>query len=412
MRPIALSLLCTASLATLILGLAGTALGCAGHAQPAAAAPGPAVAASGGGTLNVALASDGLAPAFSQLNLQLSGLALEVAGTWRQVPLDALNPTVDGNGTPVPAPVNAQSVNLIGLGSGSPATLASKVAWPAGLTTGVRLQLASGSTVTLAADGSVHTLVTPAQLDSGMGLPGGFTVAQGGTTNLMILVGLANCALPDPVTTGAYDFQPLAMRGYDQAATGTLTGSLAPVPDATGAVLAPPGGAVVTAQLDEPLSAPGAGVLFRTAVTDASGHFSFDLLPLGYTWSVVSQPAGFLAEASIGVALGDAPFNTGTPSLPLTAAAATGTLSGALAQASPAGEVDVVDLVQTFAGEAVTVQSAAVAAGSFSFTAVPPGTYQAVLNRYSYSAGLGISDQRTVTAPFAIATLATTHISF
>ena len=117
----------------------------------------------------------------------------------------------------------------------------------------------------------------------------------------------------------------------------------------------------------------------------------------------------------------------------------TGALNGTVALTAAAGELDGVDLVQTFSFAGVpasfVVQSApvvlpvvtptppsaaplsraafsAASPATFAFPVAPPGTYQAVLNRYTYSSLNGISLQRTPTAPFRIKAGEVTVITF
>ena len=431
------------------LGLGVLALGCGGSVSSPTPAP-QAAAPPANGILNVYLTSNGLAPTFGQMNLLLSGMSVEVGGTWTKVPLDALQAapaggtpggssdgstdgstdgSSDGTSTGTSAPPASQSVDLLSLSSAAPATLATSVPWPGGPNTGVRLVLASGATVQLAEDGSSHPLEVQTVLDASMGLPGGFSVVPGFATNLWLVVDVANAALPDPNDVTSYVFAPLAVRAYDKAATGSIKGQLTAAQASNAGAPAPLAGATVTAQLAEPLAAAGAGVVFRTAVTDASGMYTLDLLPLDWAWCVVSQPTAgttvYAAAAGAGAELGQAPynadqglapFNADTSNVVCSPATATGAVSGTLTWAPAAGEVDVVDLVQSLGTGAApcdaTVQSALVAAGAFSFPVVPAGTYRAVLNRYTWTSGAGPTNQPAVTNPFVLAAGAPMAIQF
>lgn len=390
-------------LALLVSGLALFAPGCGGGFSPPAQDPPPAAAAPAAyGTLNVHLTSDGPAPAFTQMNLLLSGMSMEVDGTWTKVPLDALKAAA------------SQSVDLLSLTSAAPATLAKGVPWSGGPNTGIRLMLAPGATVQLAADGASHPLSVQPELEVAMGLPGGFSVVPGFTTDLWLVVGLANAALPDPLNPGAFTFAPLAVRGYDKAATGVLTGQ-ASAPGADGPQ--PLAGVTVTAQLAEPLGSAGAGIAFRTAVTDGAGKYTLDLLPVNLPWCAVGQAtAGYAAAVSASAELGLAPYDAATGDVAFSPVAGTGAVNGGVAGTPPAGEVDVVELVQSLGtGDApcdVTVQTALVAGGAFAFPAVPPGSYRAVLNRYAWAAGAGPLDQPSVTEPFGVQAGVSTVLRF
>lgn len=387
-------------------GALALASACGGFTPPASKGTPAPTAPPAYGTLKVSLTMDGAAPEFSQLQLQLSGLAMEVGGVWTPVPLDAMKQAPGGTALPQAS----LPLDLVALASGSPEVLATGVPWPEGLNTRIRLLFAPGGSATPASDGQNHPLKAAAVLEAVMGLPGGFNVVAGTTTNMVLVVTLAHAVLPDAADPTTYVFQPLAVRGYDQAATGSIQGRLTASATEPGGDPVPLAGATVTAQLVEPLAAGGAGVVFRTAVTDASGQYALDLLPLGFTWCGVSLPLlgaqAYDAGAGTGIRLGYPPYDTGTSDLTVLPSVGAGAIAGVVAGTLPPGEVDVVDLVDTFAPEAeaftVTLQSALVAGGQFSFSALPPGTYGAVLNRYTYVPGTGMTHQRTLATPFTV----------
>ena len=431
----------------LALGLGG----CGGGSGPQAAAPAAAPDAPGAaGTLTVQLVPDGLAPALSQLNLVLQGLDIEVDGAWRPVPLDAL--ALRGGAIPA-----AQPMNVLALTLDSP-PLATGVAWPAGTYERFRLTLGAGSTVQLSSDssGTNDPLSVQGVLISSMGLPGSIQVKPSTTTRFCIAMDVNSVVSEDPLNPGTYVLEPGPVRGYDLGATGSISGTLSPVvtvPPADNPVIL--AGVTVTAQLLEPSSANSSMLTFRTVQTDSQGSYKLDLLPLGYTWCVVSQPIvaaqpatdvqpataalAYEAKAGQGVSLGLAPSNAATRNLLFAPVAATGALNGTVALTAAAGELDGVDLVQTFSFAGVpasfVVQSApvvlpvvtptppsaaplsraafsAASPATFAFPVAPPGTYQAVLNRYTYSSLNGISLQRTPTAPFRIKAGEVTVITF
>jgi hypothetical protein len=394
-------------------------LACGGSAPPPPeATPVPAVAADG--VLNVSLVQDGAAPGFSALNLVIQGVEVQVGGVWRAVPLDG-------------ASSGPQPVDLLGATSASPCALGTKVPWPAGANTQVRLTFGPGSTATPVGGGPAQNLIMLPELLGPMALPGSFAVAPGQVKDLVVAVAVANTVLPDPSDPTRYRFKPTALRGYDRSATGAISGGIAAAPpEAAGgdaaATPTPLGGVTVTAQLQQLSSQEGNALVFRTAQTDDAGNFTLDLLPLGYTWCAVSQPVAgaqaYGAAASAGAPLGLAPFALAVRELTPPPVAATGTLQGILVGPYAADQVNVVDLVQTFPAGGnpytFTVRSAAVAplpgtpapAGTFLFEGVPPGTYQAVLNRYGYVDGVGATRQRYPTASFEIKAGATVSIQF
>ena len=409
--------------ACLLLPLLLPLLGCSGSNPPRAASAPPVTAT---GTLSVHLLPDGLAPSFSQINLVLQELDLQVGGAWLPVPLDALQLA---NGV-LPA---AQPTDLLALTADSPA-LASAVPWPAGSYDHLRLIFGAGSTVQLSADSTCtsYPLAMTGAIVAGMGLPGAFGVRASSNTDFWIAMDLSSVISADPANPGQYLFSPGPVRGYDRAATGSISGTLAPAitvpPAAEDVVLA---GVTVTAQLLQPSGSNGSMLALRTVQTDATGAYTLDLLPLGYTWCVVSQPIipaqapaaaqVYLAAAGQGIALGLAPYNTATSQLLFLPAGTTGALNGTFTEAPAAGELDEVELVQSFSFAGVeasfVVQSAPVtpngtSPGTFSFPTVAPGTYRAILHRYNDSSVNGILDQRTVTASFLIKPGQITVITF
>jgi len=372
-----------------LLLLAGP--GCGGGDPSTLAGAGGPVDPAGAGTLTVHLVPDGLPGPLGQLNLALSALELRVAGSWRPVPLTLPGPTVD----------------ILGATPAAPLVLASKVPWPEGGNDAMRFTLGDGSTVQLATDGSDHILAAPGQFVSGMGLPGSFSIAPQADTDLWITFSVADVAVPDPRESGNYLFVPGPVRGYDRAATGSISGRV------TGTAPAEPlAGAAVTAQLQR-VEGEGDAVAFRTVRTDAEGHFSLDLLPKGYTWCVVSQPAQAAAhfpQVSPGFALGNAPFDTYQTTLACAPVALPGTVSGTLAAAFDPAVRAVVDLVQEIPAGGVpfryVLRSALVEVDadgrrSFSIPLVPPGIYTAVLNDYSLGP-MGLLNETRSTARFLV----------
>jgi len=379
--------------AALVLGLM---VGCGGGAlavqDPDSQSVAPIDPATAG-TLTVKLVPDGPAGALSSLSLVFTALELRQAGQWRAVPLSAPGTAVD----------------LLAASSAAPRVLASAVPWPVGSNDALRFTLGQGNGIQLAAeDTGFHTLTVPAQVVSTLGPPGSFSVATGAETELWITFSVADVALPDPEDSEVYHFFPGPVRGYDRAATGSLSGGLATL------AAAPLAGATVSAQRMLDTGEEGAALAFRTVTSDAEGHYQLDLLPLGYTWCVVSQPSVadvvYLPAASPGFALGRAPFDAYETSLAFRAGGA-GTVSGTLATPPGADSRVTVDLVQEMLAGGVAcsfvLQSAPLLADGqggygFRFAAVPPGIYAARLNRYSLSGSLGLLDQTASTARFVV----------
>lgn len=358
---------------------------------PGAGAGGP-VDPARSGTLTVQLVPDGLPGPMSGLNLALAALELRVDGDWRPVPLTLPGATAD----------------ILGAAPGAPLVLATQVPWPEGGIDAMRFTLGSGSTVRLAADDTEHSLAAPPVLMAGMGLPGSLRVAAQEDAGLWITFSVTQVAAPDPLDPENYLFVPGPVRGYDKAATGSLSGAV------TGPA-GPLAGAVVSAQLQRLEGEPSDAIAFRTAQTDGEGHYSLDLLPKGYTWCVVSQPvleAAYYPRTSPGFALGSAPFDAYEATLACAPAPFPGKVSGTLAEKASPGHWAVVDLVQEIPSAGVPfryeLRSAAVEEDfeglrSFSIPSVPPGIYAAVLNDYSLDPDLGRVGRSQATARFVVA---------
>lgn len=350
------------------------------------------------GTLTVHLVQDGLPGPFSHLNLVLAALELRVAGTWRPVPLDA----------------PGQPVDLLAADSRRPLTLAAQVPWPAGASDAMRFTLGPGCTVQFAGDDpqTHYPLAAPGTFLRTMGLPGSFSVTAHTTTDLWIAFDVENVVQPDFAGASSYVFSPGPVRGYDLGATGSPSGTLT-TQAAAGAE--PLQGAAVTAQLQLQGSQPSAAIAFRTVATDAGGHYTLDLLPAvpGTRWCVVAQPV-------VGTASYYPQASHAATDLSFVPAAIPGSLAGTVQAAPGLSGEDTVDLVQELTVDGVpcafVLRSAVLAPEeggfSFSFPAVPPGTYAAVLNDYSQSPGLGLVDQARPTVRFVVAAGAQTVIVF
>jgi hypothetical protein len=370
------------------------------------------------GFLTVHVVQDGLPGTLSHLNLVLAGLEVRVGGTWRPVTL----------ATP------GQTIDILAATSQSPLTLATDVPWPTGVNDAMRFSMGPNSNVQLTTDASgtePHLLSVPQQFVSVMGLPGSFSVAPGTDTDLWITFDVENVILPDALNDGGYVFFPGPVRGYDKAATGSITGKVT-IQAVAGPPAVPAGpiqGAGVTAQLQLEDGQPSAAIAFRTVLTQGDGSYTLDLLPVGadYAWCVVSQPvAGSTAyypqatPSSIPI-LGLAQFNQGVANLAFAPVPVPGTVSGTVSAGPGVGQEDVVDLIQEividgvpyrFVMRSVVVTPAANGTFTFSFPSVPPGIYSAVYNNYSEILTTGLVDQAEPTAPFIVSAGGTTGINF
>ena len=329
--------------------------------------------------------------------------ALEVrsGGYWRPVyqpevpvPVDILG----GNDQTPPRPID----------------LADQVLWPPDPNDALRFTFAPGSTAERQSDLDPLPLATPAQVVYPMGLPGSFSVATGGASDLSITFSVDQVVRQDPLDFDRYLFLPGPVRGYDLAATGYLTGTVE-----TGSNQ-PLAGVVVTAQLLVPGGTASTAGAFRTVQSDDEGRFTLDLLPRGstYTWTAASQvvagPPAFPGTAGqVSGTLGNSPYDHFDCPIRLEEAQSNGLVHGTVTPPPGTGQAERVDLVQAVQNDPlgfcpVVMASAPVGAdGTFTFEvsggyppAGPPvGIYTAVLHRFALDAGLDLVDQPVASEP-------------
>jgi len=396
-----------------VLALALAVPGCGGGrtaAAPASALPpvDPATA----GTLTVTLVKDGLGDDLAQLNLAIRKVEVRSGGLWRPV-LELPSPA------PALAVLEATSSAPLALTAGPGLPL------PPGACDALRITL-DPSKVNLADDpDTAHDLAVPGPFVCPMGPPGTITVATGQDTELRIAFPVdhvVQARTADPQEPPSYQLAPGAVRGYDLATTGSITGQVAAA--GTGAEPgAPLGDTVVTAQMWMASAPVTHAIAFRTVRADESGAFTLDLLPRGpaYTWTVVSRlvPGSPAYQAGLGspaMPLDDraVPATFGALVTP-PAAAAAGTLSGTLATPPAPGQAVWVDLVQVFPVGGppsllcpFVVDSAPIGAdGTFAFPAadsrLPAGNYAAVLHAYQLGPDQELVDTPRSSGPIELA---------
>jgi hypothetical protein len=222
-------------------------------------------------------------------------------------------------------------VNLLALTGGVSETLAEGATLPAGTYGQLRLVLGAGNTVKLR-DGAVHALKVPSGAQSGVKLNVHFEVAPGTTKDVFVDFDAHRSIFVHRAgNSGRYLMRPV-VRAYDRAVTGSVSGRIA---GPGGAGLA---GATVTAQT---LDASGNPTVVRSVQTGADGSYTLDLLPLGATYHVVTQPVvgatAYGAAASGPIALTVA-APTSSFTTEVAAALQTGAVSGTITP--PAGESD------------------------------------------------------------------------
>lgn len=271
-----------------------------------------------------------------------------------------------------------KTVDLLSLVGGVSETLASGTTLAVGHYDQMRLVLGSGNSITLA-DGTTTNLETPSAIRSGIKLLVNFDVTAGTTKDVWIDFDAAHSIQVTHTGGGSdkYILRP-TVRAVDKIATGSISGSL------TATSGGPLAGAAVMA---ETLDTTGHPKVVRTVYTRADGSYTLDLLPVGATYYVVSQPlssgVAYEAKSSAGFAL-----SAGTPTFTyhaaFAAALATGSAGGSYASVATADQSDSVDLLQSLdtgggASYTFVVRSAMaeVAAGTetYAFMKVPIGIY-------------------------------------
>jgi hypothetical protein len=311
------------------------------------------------GAMNVRLV-DGPIAGYQEINVHILSVEIQGDGGWITL------------GTP------DKTMNLLALTGGVSETLASGATLPAGHYGQMRLLLGSGNTVKLA-DGSTQELKVPSGLQTGIKLTVSFDVAAGTTKDVWIDFDAAHSVqVVQAGGSGQFLLRP-TVRAYDKVATGSISGTLTDV--AGGAGLP---GALVYAEV---LDGSGNASISRSTVTDANGAYTLDLLPVGATYFVVSQPLtgtttlkAYEAEASDGFAL-SAATPVFTYSKAFTLEASTGALSGGITPLATSTQSDRVNLLQSLGSggsHTFIVRTAMATVGAtetYGFTAVPVGSY-------------------------------------
>lgn len=340
------------------------------------------------GTMNVHLV-DGPITGYQEVNVHIQSVEISGNGGWTTL------------GTP------DKTYNLLSLTGGVSEMLAAGTTLPAGHYQQMRLILGAGNTVKLA-DGSVQPLTVPSGLQSGVKLIVSFDVAAGTTKDVWIDFDAAHSI--QVVQAGAsnqYLLRPTVW-AYDKIVTGSISGKLTDAATSTGLA-----GAVVYA---ETLDTTGKARIARSTVTDAAGAYTLDLLPVGATYYVVSQPVlgtttpkAYDAKASDGYAL-SATTPVFTYSAAFTADAATGGVSGGLTPVATGSQSDAVNLLQTLAtgsgSFAFIVDSGMATVGTstetYGFATVPAGAYSVQAVRSTFNADGSITVTTSTVQPATV----------
>ena len=299
---------------------------------------------------------------------------------YQEINVDIQSVEISGNNGWITLGTPNRTINLLNLTGGVSETLASGATLPAGHYQQMRLILGAGSTVKLS-DGTVQPLKVPSGMQSGIKLIVSFDVAAGTTSDVWIDFDAAHSIqVVQAGASGQYLLRP-TIRAFDKTVTGSIHGTL--TDGATAAGL--PGARVYAETLD----GSGHATIARTTVTDANGAYTLDLLPVGATYYVVSQPVVGATPTAYDAKASDAFVLSGmspvfTYNAAFTADAATGTVSGGVTPVASSAQSDAVNLLQSLvtpASGAFTfiVDSSLVTVGTstetYAFSSVPAGTY-------------------------------------
>jgi hypothetical protein len=332
---------------------------------------------SGGGSTNAAMnvhLVDGPISGYQEINVHIQSVEINSASGWITL------------GTP------DKTYNLLSLTGGASEMLAAGATLPAGHYGQMRLILGAGNTVKLA-DGTIQDLTVPSGFQTGIKLVVSFDVAAGTTADVWIDFDAAHSIqVVQAGASGKYMLRP-TVRAFDKTVTGSIHGVLT-----DGATSVGLSGALVYA---ETLDASGNAGIVRSTVTDATGAYTLDLLPVGASYFVVSQPLvgtttlkSYDAKASDAFALSAAtPVFTYT--VAFTVAAATGGVSGSVTPVASTDQSDAVNLSETLATPtsgshaflvATTLATVGTSSESYGFTNLPVGTYSAQALRTTLNA--------------------------
>lgn len=368
-------------------GLAlGLLLGCGGSSG------------SSNGSMSVRI-TDGPISGFQEINVNIQKVEISSGGGW--ITLGSPN----------------QTYNLLALTGGLSQTLAAGATLPAGHYSQMRLVLGAGNTVKLA-DGSVHPLTVPSGLQTGIKLIVSFDVAAGTTEDVWIDFDAAHSIqLVSAGASNQYILRP-TVRAFDKVATGSISGTFT-----DGASSAPLAGAMVYA---ETLDGAGNPLVVRSTVTDASGHYTLDLLPVGGSYFVVSQPktgtgtlTAYDAKASDALAISaTSPLQSFNASF--TVDASVGGIGGGVTPVATADQTDAVSLMQSLATPSgpshtfivdATMATVGTSSESYAFASVPVGSYSVQGARTTLNADGSTSTVLSAASPAVLTAGATLSVS-
>lgn len=308
---------------------------------------------------------------------------------------------IDAQGSATELAAPNRVIDLLKLQGGISDTLAA-VQIAAGSYQGLRLLLGANNSVQLA-DGSMHPLTTPSAQQDGLKVAIDLSVDTGGEHTLVIDFDVAaSLQLHTAGHSDKYMLRP-ALRAVNVQTSGAISGHLSDA--ASGQPL---GGAAVFAETRD---ANGQPHIVRRVLSSADGSYRLDLLPLGASYMVVSQPIvdGVPYAAKVSDAL---PLNADALSATFDAQlSATKEIGSLQVQVSPMAtdqQGDTCMLLRGDPGRAVIVASQAASvdsAESAQWNQLPFGAYTVQCLRRS---GDDSSDDSGTMSPQTTATVSST----
>lgn len=312
-------------------------------------------------------------------------------GDYQQINLHVMEVQIHGGGKWLTLSQPDQTYDLLKLQNGMLATLAPGVTVPADTYTQVRLVLGPGNTVKLA-DGSVVDLEVPSGAQSGLKFVCEAHVGENKSQDIFVDIDGGRSIFIHDTGTARYILRPVVhcvegtIQGDqgsgtpDAPATGAITGTLTSVDTESAYALA---GVSVTAQT---LDANGNPAVVRTVTTGADGHYVLDLLPVGATYYVVTQPV-FAGLAYDATASGPLALTSAAPSATFDymyfGPAPSGSVAGTVSPTATAADADEVVALQAIENNGITQSfvvrstNGAVSGGveSYAMPAIPVGMY-------------------------------------
>ena len=316
----------------------------------------------------------GCSPSTGSISVHL----VDGPGDYEQINLNVLRVELHGEGGWRTLSEPRQTYDLLTLRGGVLATLAAGVSVPAGDYSQVRLVLGPGNTVK-PAGGAVEPLEVPSGLRSGLKIVCGIRLGEGGAGDVFIDFDGHRSIFLHETGSGRFILRPV-VHCVDRIATGSVSGQLTSSAIEGTFQLE---GVTVTAQT---LDGAGNPSVVRTVTTGLDGRYTLDLLPLGATYFVVTQPVAG-SDVYPATASGPLTLTAATPaatwSFDFQAIVDSGGAGGSIAPAAGPGDADEVLAVQPLSAggtpHGFVVRSAlgAVTGGveSWAMPRLPVGTY-------------------------------------